>query len=46
LTQLELFGSNGGLIWACGVDRSNDKYFETTVPKDETAVGFKVVTDE
>jgi len=46
LTQLKLFDRNGGLIWKCGDGRFTNKSYETTVPKGETVVGFKIVTNE
>jgi len=46
VTQFELFDSNGGLILKCGKAAHTTEYFETTVPEDETVVGFKVVTLE
>ena len=43
--KLELFDQNGVLIWNCGREEYYTiKYFEMTVPEDETVVGFKVVT--
>ena len=46
MTKIELFDSNGGLIWKCGKVKDRDQYFETTVPEDETVVGFKVAIEE
>jgi len=47
LTQIELTDSDGVLIWKFGSEGKNNKdfkYFETTVPEDETVVGFQVAS--